>query len=434
MKHIFCEIYQCVKNSGKWGLLYLCLCTMLFGVQVFMATFSSSQEFQKNHFASLQEEQIYPVVDNFVGQAESDLFQKANRIELLSQLIKRLQSVPQSTYFEVYDQTIMIKELKWEESLLYGYPNGNIEESNNVFYKMATGEEFYASTFNCLWLDDYALNVFPLKLIKGNLFSPEDYSFNDKKEVALIAGYNFKEYVNIGDTFDLIDYVGNQKGVIVGILSEDSFLEKNGKIINLNNYFIHPMQNICTNITNEAQYFEQIVLSLMKINGAFQSYMPAEYLQAQVGDIFNDLSLSPPLTVAQAQNKTAIYLSVKLTEMARNAKVAALSFTLFFIVVSIISCYFLYLKSKNYCSILYCNGFTLREIKIVFTGQAIVFLFVGFLMGLLFNLLFIKIIDTNHIVFLPSILLGMIILCIIWGTISVLFTYHLKRTGGDFVD
>lgn len=255
-----------------------------------------------------------------------------------------------------------------------------------------------------------------------------------KKKIALIAGYNFKEHVNIGDEFELIDYVGNQRGVIVGILAEDSFVEKNGKIVNLNNYFVHPMQNICTNITSESEYFEQIILSLMKINGAFESYMPAEYLQAQVGDIFNSLSLSPPLTVAEAQNKTAVYLSVKLTEIARNAKIVTFGFTLFFIIASILGSYFLYLKSKNYYSILYCNGFTLRDIKIVFTGLAIVFLFAGFLAGLFINLLFIKLLAINYIVLLSTIILGMIISCIIWGTNSVLFTYHLKRTGGDFVD
>ena len=142
-------------------------------------------------------------------------------------------------------------------------------------------------------------------------------------------------------------------------------VENNGKIINLNNYLLHPMYEVNLDYETEEEYFQQMILMLMKINGTFQTQLSANELQAAIGDICMELSIDSVPGLTGATNRMNTLILAKLHFIAHKFRffTSGVSILLWMAIVAVVP---LFIKRhKRYFDVLLISGFSIRMVNLI---------------------------------------------------------------------
>lgn len=135
-------------------------------------------------------------------------------------------------------------------------------------------------------IDENYMNKFPFKLYSGDYFSKEDF-LNEtySNEFAVILGYNYKNYFNIGDKFKIFIDNKFEDFTIIGFVDKDQF--SIGNVTSMNNKYINLNNTVITS-TNIYRTYEMYI---------FSELMPSSYFffnnnmdLKEIEDTKNDIS------------------------------------------------------------------------------------------------------------------------------------------------
>lgn len=292
-------------SKGLWTVFFI-ITTFIFSINIL--NFSFIKEFsykESSDTYATNSKQYYNILDNFVGQAEKDLFNREDNLEVMDILVTEYKNIPLTNYLQIYEQPLELYDTFFEDKFIDGYENNDYEHNKNIKISLEDGTEHSLFRCKCLWLDKTALDTFSVNILEGDIFSDIDYYRNDNREVAIIVGSNYGKHLRIGDKLIIEDFVGNTSAKVIGILNEGETISYNNNIFNLDNYIIHPMLEIGKNPKNQDDHFSQMVLSLFKTNGVFESKISANDLQKEVSNIFIENSINSSPYILQSSNDWA---------------------------------------------------------------------------------------------------------------------------------
>lgn len=362
-KSILKEVYFVLRLNRRWLPLLCIMFIAFFSIQIFSNTFLSMNKLSQLHDVELSEESHYYILrDNFVGSSESALFNNSESLALLDSFYAALKAIPYSDYYVVKAQPLLFKDFPLDDQFIYEYDKGNSQENKNIPYTLPNGESFLGTYAQCIWLDTTAYELYEIQISKGSGWTAESHMYNDERVVPLLVGSNIEQAIPIGTKISLEDYVGNVSGIVVGVLAPGQLIEDSGRLINLDNYFLHPIYETDYAFETEEQFFYQMVSMLMKINGTFKTLLPANELQASISDICIDLSISPAPSLEGATNRLFALTAVKLHSLARSMQLLSSVVSLVLLITTLVVAYFFLRKKRKYFQSLLICGFSSLDI------------------------------------------------------------------------
>lgn len=153
------------------------------------------------------------------------------------------------------------------------FVTGKDEKLVNRLFKDKNGKDIILTPLNGMQLGKEASSILGIndKVIKGEYFKEEDYSFdNSSKEVNVILGNKYKDLYEIGDKFKGVFLNEPLTFKVKGILCENVTTLINYQTCELDNYIITPLFDCKYNPDNESEKQFQSILYSIKSQGYVQ--------------------------------------------------------------------------------------------------------------------------------------------------------------------
>ena len=219
----------------------LLLAIILFSISLTIVNFAI---FTKNAFASKQETLISDAtyfVDIDFSEGFGELYENPNGEELLKQMYIKLKNNDTFRYYEFYKQFLYILNYSGPSVFKYGYEEGmeaeDVEFGNN-------GNNILASPIKSVQVSNNCFARFNLELHSGRHFNSNDFDYDDKKQIPVIMGYEYKDHFNIGQELECIYIAKKFQLVIIGFLEKDSYIKAgNSNPLYLDMYIVMPSIN-----------------------------------------------------------------------------------------------------------------------------------------------------------------------------------------------
>ena len=300
--------------------------------------------------------------------------------------MSKLENCDDFSFISLMNQPIQIVETKIPEVFLDNYETGMSGSSVSTF----NGETLY--TTKSLSVTQSFFDSFSIKIEEGRGFSKEDYLYdlNQKTDIPVILGHEYKSVFNIGDRFDAYFLGDPFHFVVVGMMDDEAFFydRNSSNMVSCNRYIILPAF-----YTNSYDDFSKI-MTMQRTHGIIFSSIGYKettdifkQYQDEVGLSYWDLYCSYPEGNEESTNIFQMY-SAMTSEVSKQFRIIVILIMLFGS-VSIITmiCSMLRENRTNFGIELLC-GSSLKRIS----AQA--FLMIS------------SVILTGDILALPMILLG----------------------------
>lgn len=184
-----------------------------------------------------------------------------NNYEKLKKFLISLYQAKEFLFTSVSMQDVQITSQPIPEQFLYGYENGYTLDSVVEY----NGETLY--TAKSLQVSSNFFDVFSVSISEGKGFTDKDYLLSENQIVPTILGSAYREFFEIGDTFEGY-YMGEKlKFCITGFISDNTFFFDRSvdNMVSCERYIILPAF-----IMEEADDFARIIL-LDRTNGFVHS-------------------------------------------------------------------------------------------------------------------------------------------------------------------
>ncbi len=149
----------------------------------------------------------YSVVDKYDDL--SVFFKKNNSLSVMKEMHENFNNTWGSSYCIIVSQPVYTLEVLFPLKFCYGYGY--------------TPEEHIDPTFmTAVQMNKNAIEMSNIELYEGRGFNQNEYTYTDEKTVPVIVGYEYKEYLNLGDKFT-VDYLNKILTLeVVGIAKKGS--------------------------------------------------------------------------------------------------------------------------------------------------------------------------------------------------------------------
>ncbi|WP_251509884.1 FtsX-like permease family protein [Paenibacillus polysaccharolyticus] len=230
---------------------------------------------------------LYKVNDHFFDQQEEDFLARPDHLLTLHHLYTWEKTNPHFKYIIASKQHLSLNVSHLPATFQYGYEAG--QETPDAYESLQVNQQF--------------LEHFQVKTYEGRLFHAEDYNLNNTV-VPIIVGYEYKDYLQLGQSVN-VGYMGIElKCKIVGILEQNSFYN--------DSYALRYMDRVIILPSLEADdiyaYPETLMLKLLwdKTNGYISSPLSAEAIQ----DLFTQKSLQLDIEPYTLEGVSRFYLTM----------------------------------------------------------------------------------------------------------------------------
>ncbi|AMO85172.1 MAG: FtsX-like permease family protein [Psychrobacillus sp.] len=335
-----------------------------------------------------KDEQIYSLID-VTNQAQIDqLLSDESRIEDLQSLYTYMFNNTANNAFTLYSSYLSFNDHNLQQVPTLAHPDSR---TSNVRY---------------LYVNEYFFKYFDMDLAEGHYFNHEDYTSNSEI-IPVILGYNYKDILNISDTFE--DISGTTYKV-AGFLKENmNYIDimATREFINLNNMMLIPLNE--NKLVSNTDY--DAVIN--------RAYIIPE-AESVLADIVNYAADLNTYSFAYKSMNEQIEYVIMDKEKWIQTQLFLTVLVALFTIVSFIVTFLQFIEQNMYeFGVHYLNGATNKDIMMRIVFQVVPFIVVGDIVSLTFS-------GFNHsgwLTILASILL-LIIVCII----PVLKIYRLEVT------
>ena len=313
-----------------------------------------------------QEKELYRLVDNLVGQYETEFFQNSDSLARLGIMYSKLKNAEQFEYLEMYDNPIVFVSDTVPDEVLYTYEEGGGPDHRGI----VDGEMF--SEIKCFWMSRNVADLFELKCDTGDFWEEED---KNNSPIPIVLGSQYRATFTVGDVTDGFTPVSPRgKFEVTGILKEGEYLVYNGQVLCLDRYVLMPMQDGNAVTLTSEERTRQRLLYLFKINGALYSDLSANELQTFIQNICETSGVLPASTVAGATNQQSQLVEMNLQDAVQILQKMVMLLYAFSIVSTILFFIIKVDDNSRYYSILILNGFSFRQIMSIILGSLLLLL------------------------------------------------------------
>ncbi|MCD5160428.1 ABC transporter permease family protein [Enterococcus casseliflavus] len=374
------EIFESVKR--KKHLLFFYSLFLLFSfLTLSVSNIMSQENSNEEKRISTGDTKTFKLVDNLIGEDEENFLKNLQSVNYLSSMYNELLGSTIGEYQVIGSQGINYLE----ENNLDTQFIDNYEHIVNVIDNMSSDEIPYKS----LQINNKVLQRFKLRLSQGNLFSQEDYQYNDNK-ISVILGDNYSEYFSVGDKIQISYLFKNFEAKVIG------FVEKGERIV-FNEYDDYVLDDriILPFIEKAPQQLNKEDFSFFQkhflngINGYYQ--VPDSLSQEQMYKFVNELSQPYQVGTIDLIGESGFHLSSILYTIIKNnrlLKLVAYFSIVVLIAVTIVFSYLEMFRDKKVYHLHLFLGATKKEIRQYFLGEKIL---------LLSSVVIISVIITNYL-------------------------------------
>lgn len=149
----------------------------------------------------------YSVIDKY-----DDLtvfLKKDNSLSVMKEMYENFNNTWGSSYCIIVSQPVYTLEVMFPLKFCYGYGDTPDEHVDPTFIK-------------AVQMNKNAITMSNIELYEGRIFNQNEYTYTNGKTVPIIVGYEYKEYLNLGDKFT-VDYLNKILTLeVVGIAQKGS--------------------------------------------------------------------------------------------------------------------------------------------------------------------------------------------------------------------
>lgn len=382
------RIIKEARRSFNSTPIYNWLIIVLFAISLSVTLFSLSSAFvssgEGNTYRQMYgETNYYKITDNLVGNAEKRFFNSEDSVGKLKRFYSMLSSSEKFEYLEIYKQPIEVDNFKGGVDFLYNYESGLYE--NQPLKRELTLSDGYSGVFSnvkAVWLSENSFSSFNIAVANGRTFTDEEYQYSEDAVLPILLGAKYKNYYKIGDTFHVDEIVTCGEAQVVGFLKDGTSIWTGSHFDNLDDYMILPMINDKSIISDQADYFRQVVLYLMKINGLIvSSHLCANEVQAYVNEMCRECEIIPSSYIDGATNSQSYIFGLNINQIID----ALTTISLFLVIFAcFILSVFMFTKIKQklrYYAILSLCNFTMHELYMMITFEVMLFIIISNLLS-----------------------------------------------------
>lgn len=173
------EIFESVKRK-KYLLFFYSLFLLFSFLTLSVSNVMSQENSNEEKRISTGDTKTFKLVDNLIGEDEEKFLKNLQSVNYLSSMYNELLGSPIGEYQVIGSQGInYLEENNLDTQFIDSY-----EHIVNVIDNMSSDEIPYKS----LQINNKVLQRFKLRLSQGNLFSQEDYQYNDNKISVILGG------------------------------------------------------------------------------------------------------------------------------------------------------------------------------------------------------------------------------------------------------
>lgn len=301
-----------------------------------------------------KDEQIYSLID-VTNQAQIDqLLTDESRKEDLQSLYTYMFNNIENNAFTLYSSYLSFNDQNLQQIPTLPHPDSR---TSNVRY---------------LYVNDYFFKYFDMDLAEGHYFNQEDYTSNSEI-VPVILGYDYKDVLNISDTFEDISGITYK---VAGFLKYNmNYIDimATREFINLNNMMLIPL--------NENKLISNTDYDAV-INRAY--IIPeAESVLADIVNYAADLNTYS--FAYKSMNEQIEYVIMDKEKWIQTQLFLAVLVALFTI-VSFIVTFLQFIEQNMYeFGVHYLNGATNKDIMMRIVFQVVPFIVVGDIVSITFS-------------------------------------------------
>ncbi len=282
------------KLSNSLVVLVIAALVAIMILSNLLIQFTSKNE----RFESLNKN-TYSVTDTLFGKVEVDFFSKTDGVLKIKALYHKLLADESFEYGVLTKQPIFIPDLNLGMKYFAGYGQRPIEYLVNDVY-------------NSIQINDVALDNSAINLIDGRVFNQDEYSYDNRKKLPALIGYELKEFFSLNDDI-LIEYLGRKiQYEVVGFLEKDSYIvDRNQNTVFLDRYFVLPAIDCVNDPGGGLDHEFQKKVYLQNTNGVIYSDLSSIVILDKIQAYCDELEIKPPYILMGLPNISFLGLKTK---------------------------------------------------------------------------------------------------------------------------
>ena len=405
MSRIFSEALFDIKKMGKLSVILLLQISLLLFALNFFSSFNRNEIKEANKEVEIsQEMKCYNLVDNLVGDYETEFLRNDDALIRLKSFYSKLKSKKEYGYVEAHQNAMLIFSDKLPETTLLRYESGEPEKS------IGTVDGQVACDVNSIVVSAEFMVQNEVKNEKGNVIQISTF---DNSRPIVVLGYEYSQIFDVGDEVRIITPLRKEQNYIVAeILEEGANVFLHGKYLNLDRYAVTVFPPTKSIPDDYDEYKSQVTQFLMLTNGQFNTTANPNEIQDFVNEACNECGIYPSSQVTGATNAQLAITGTSIEALIDVFKKLLVLVAGFSIVSSVIFISIKVSRNKKYCAVLIMNGYSKKEIFSIIVLSFALILVGANIVGLIGMKIFASLMHARTINPLITILANVIVLLV----------------------
>ena len=225
-------------------------------------------------------QQLYRLVDNFVGDSGSEFYGRYDNVEILQELNYWLNNHDEFLFMNLGRHHVGIGEA---DMLL----------PDRLTIEYEHGRAFYDGfrSYNSIQVGSRFLEHFSFEVEAGRLFEPADFDMHNDV-IPLLLGSEYRAYVGLGDTFEfwMVGYVFT--GEVVGFLREGTYYNNSHDLIATDRFIVLPAL-VSDGLISSGDRTLALRTYLNHVSGLILSDLPNRTIQSLITQRSLELNITP---------------------------------------------------------------------------------------------------------------------------------------------
>lgn len=366
MNKIKNEILFFFSRKFLFSQLIVIQLTICFTVCMFSICFENTSRTGTAKFEKKYIDTSYYKLSEIFEFDNDDFLSSEESIKKMKLFYNRLKSHEEFRYTESYSNPVSFKNFDGDERFYYGYEQGKIHKENDI------------SSLKAIWFGYNAKDIFELSISDGSWFDEKSFSGSySSGTTPIVLGHSYSDLYKVGDiiygTNNIISDTVDHTFEVIGFLENDSTINHNNKIINLNHYIIMPLYDDTRVSLSEDEMKYVRRLYLMKTTGTISTEYSGEYIQHLINNICDETGIHPPYIILGAENQQTLFIHTDMKRCNTLLRVISVMLIVFSCIILTVFEIINIKQNLKYFSVLLISGFRYSDIFKILFGQTMFF-------------------------------------------------------------
>ncbi|MBQ7926122.1 MAG: ABC transporter permease [Lachnospiraceae bacterium] len=339
----------------------------------------TSDEVEK-YKETFEEKQYYTIMDNFVGDNESELTGEESLI-CLKEFSDLVRNSEYFDYYMLYDQQVYIEDYKGNEKNIYGYEYSADLDKMTKKLPAADGSNKICTCVKGFWMGENVINDFGIQIQKGACFEQKDFTLTTESPISVILGSNYADEYEMGESI-YVDFIfAAREAKVIGILEEGANLYYRGKFVNLDRCVIMPIF-LNDDYNGQALYrFETNHFYTLRNSGLIATKLSMEDIQEIITEYSEKAGFATSYYVTEYDGTSKKTFSIGIRDI--QFLLTLLSVLITAIALMLLTIFYLnkIKRNKRYYAILMMNGSNKKQIYGILFCEIVLLIFFAYVLG-----------------------------------------------------